>query len=154
MYVVMDSASDEMITSLGPRSASSSQQPAAAAAAEITSHRSETLSHAVDVIALRVAAVKMKFTVCYELPTSAANVALPACVAARRAAAPWRRPCSNRSISPTRRAHSSKPAARCCSGRTGQTDRRTDTVPLHGLCCAYYVCCVDKSVSVCTLHPE
>ena len=152
MYGVMDSASDEMITSLGPRSASSSQQPPAAA--EITSHRSEALSHAVDVIALRVAAVKMKFTVCYELRTSAANVALPACVAARRAAAPWRRPCSNRSISPTRRAHSSKPAARCCSGRTGQTDGRTDTGPLHGLCCAYYVCCVDKSVSVCTLHPE
>jgi len=37
-----------------------------------------------------------------------------------------RRPCSNRSISPTRRAHSSKHAARCCSGRMGQTDRRTD----------------------------
>ena len=36
-----------------------------------------------------------------------------------------RRPCSNRSISPTRRAHSSKHAARCCSGRMGQTDRRT-----------------------------
>jgi len=37
-----------------------------------------------------------------------------------------RRPCSNRSISPTRRAHSSKHAARCCSGRMGQTDGRTD----------------------------
>ena len=34
------------------------------------------------------------------------------------------RPCSNQSVSPTRRAHSSKPAARCCSGRMGQTDRR------------------------------
>ena len=48
-------------------------------------------------------------------------------------------PCSNRSISPTRRAHSSKPAARCCSGRMGQTDRQTNTMPLHGLCCTYYV---------------
>jgi len=36
-----------------------------------------------------------------------------------------RRPCSNRSIRHTRRAHSSKLAARCCSGRMGQTDRRT-----------------------------
>jgi len=34
-------------------------------------------------------------------------------------------PCSNPPISFTRRAHSSKPAARCCSGRTGQTDGRT-----------------------------
>ena len=33
-----------------------------------------------------------------------------------------RRPCSNRSISPPRRAHSSKPVARCCSGRMGQID--------------------------------
>ena len=41
-----------------------------------------------------------------------------------------RRPCSNRSIYPASRAHSSKPAACCCSGRIGQicgqTDRRTD----------------------------
>ena len=41
--------------------------------------------------------------------------------------------------SPARRAHSSKPAARCCScrrmGQTGgQTDRRTDTVPLRRPC--------------------
>ena len=34
------------------------------------------------------------------------------------------RPCSSRSISPTRRAHSSKPAARFCSGGIGQTDGR------------------------------
>ena len=33
--------------------------------------------------------------------------------------------CSNRSISPASWAHSSKPAACCCSGRTGQTDGRT-----------------------------
>ena len=54
-------------------------------------------------------------------------MSLPAFAAARRAAAaPW--PCSYRwiSISPTRRALSSKPAARCCSRRTGQTDGWTD----------------------------
>jgi len=52
------------------------------------------------------------------------NVALPAFA---------RRYGSNRSISSssTCRAHSSKPAARCSSGRMGQTDRRTDTVPFH-----------------------
>jgi len=33
-------------------------------------------------------------------------------------------PCSNRSISPGRRAHSSKPAAAACGGRMGQTDGR------------------------------
>ena len=38
-----------------------------------------------------------------------------------------RRPCSKRSISSTRRAHSSKPAARCCCGRQmGHGDGRTD----------------------------
>ena len=37
-----------------------------------------------------------------------------------------RQPCSNRSISPS---HSSKPAARCCSGRKGQTDGRTRCRP-------------------------
>jgi len=46
------------------------------------------------------------------------------------AAAADRRPCSNRSISPARRAHSNKPAAAECGGRMGQTDGRTDTVPL------------------------
>jgi len=37
-----------------------------------------------------------------------------------------RRPCSNRSISPGRRAHSSKPAAAACGGFAvvGQTDSR------------------------------
>ena len=53
------------------------------------------------------------------------------------------RPCSNRSISPARRAHSSKPAARCCSVRSingtdertdRKTERRWDTVPLHRPC--------------------
>ena len=50
-----------------------------------------------------------------------------------------RRSCSNRPISPTGRAHSSKPATRYCSGRMGQrrTDRQTDTVPLHGACSAH-----------------
>jgi len=39
--------------------------------------------------------------------------------------------CSNRPP-PSRRAHSSKPAARCCSGQMGQTDGRMDgqTAPL------------------------
>jgi len=38
-----------------------------------------------------------------------------------------------RSISPTRRAHSSKPAARCWANGT---DRRTETVQFHRACCA------------------
>ena len=74
-------------------------------------------------------------------------MALPAIAAA---AAP---PCSNRSISSTRRAHSSKAAARCCSRRMGQTDgrtdgqtlRRTDTVPLHKPCSAYYADSADNT---------
>ena len=56
-----------------------------------------------------------------QLPTSADNVALPAFAVAHSAAV--RRPCSSRSISPARRAHSSKPAAAACGGR--QTDRQT-----------------------------
>jgi len=44
-----------------------------------------------------------------QLPTPADNVTLLAVAAERR-------PCSNRSIFRGRRAHSSKPAARCCSG--------------------------------------
>jgi len=69
------------------------------------------------------------------LYTSADNVTL--------AVAAERRPCSNRSISPARRAHSSKPAARCCSVRSingtdertdRKTERRRDTVPLHRPC--------------------
>ena len=49
----------------------------------------------------------------------------------RKAAAPAAdAPCSNRSISPARRAHSSKPAARCCSRRMGETDGQTDG---HGI---------------------
>ena len=60
---------------------------------------------------------------------------------ARRAAADMDReaaasaadaPCSNRSISPARGAHSSKPAARCCSGRsTGRTDGLPDVALIH-----------------------
>ena len=47
------------------------------------------------------------------------------------------RPCSNRTISPTRQVHSSKPAAFCCSGRVWQTDGQKQTSyhytdpPLH-----------------------
>jgi len=56
-----------------------------------------------------------------QLPTSADNVALLAFAAACRAAV--RRAAAApgggryRSISPARRAHSSKPAARCCNGQ-------------------------------------
>ena len=57
-----------------------------------------------------------------QLPTSADNVALPAFAAVPcGAAAADRRPCRSRSISPARRAHSSKPAAVAGDGRT---DRR------------------------------
>ena len=58
--------------------------------------------------------------VCVQLPTSADSVALPAYVPCCGAPAADRRPCSNRSMSPDRRAHSSS------SGRMGQTERRTD----------------------------
>ena len=68
-----------------------------------------------------------------QLPTSADNVTLLAFAAA----APSGHRC--RSISPARRAHSSKPAAAACSGRymkqtDGQTDGRADTVSLHRPC--------------------
>ena len=73
--------------------------------------------------------------VCVQLLTSADNVTLLAFAADRRAAVDMDRkavapaadaPCSNRSISPARGAHSSKPAAHCCSGRQmKQTDGRT-----------------------------
>ena len=56
---------------------------------------------------------------------------------------------SCRSICPTHRAVSSKPAGRrCCCRSMGQTDRRTDR-PLHRPCCACYagsVNNVDRSV--------
>jgi len=43
-----------------------------------------------------------------------------------------RRPCSNRSISAGRRAHSRKPAAAASGGRMmGQTDRQTDRRTLY-----------------------
>ena len=59
--------------------------------------------------------------VCVQLPTCAEN----AFAAALHVVVLRRQPCSNRSISPTHLAHSSKPAARCCSGRVGQTNGRT-----------------------------
>jgi len=54
--------------------------------------------------------------VCLQLPTSADIVTLLAFAAERRAAAA---PADRRdqSVSPARRAHSSKPAAAACSGR-------------------------------------
>jgi len=59
-------------------------------------------------------------------PTSANNVALPAFAATRRAVVRLLLSAGiNRSISPDRRAHSSKIAAAACGGRMGQTDRRT-----------------------------
>jgi len=76
--------------------------------------------------------MKKKQKVSVQLPTSAETVALPTFAAACRAAAQRllsadHQPCSNRSISATRRAHSSKPATAACGDRTmGQTDRQTD----------------------------
>ena len=84
---------------------------------------------------------------------------LPAFAAERRAAAPLlllerRRllhgapaagaPCSNRPISPTRTALSSKPAAAPVDRWDRQTDGRTDALPFHRPCCAYYVGSVDE----------
>ena len=54
--------------------------------------------------------------------------------------------CSNRSISPAHRAHSSKPATAAGllpwtrAGTDGQRGRRTDTVPFHKPYSAYYMC--------------
>ena len=58
-------------------------------------------------------------------------------------AAAGRRPCSNRSISLSRRAHSSKPAtAACDEPNAGKMDKRTDIQtdarPLHRPCSAYW----------------
>jgi len=57
--------------------------------------------------------------VCVQLPASADNVALPVVAAARGAEAPA--PLSIDITYPP--GHSSKPAARCCLARMGQTDR-------------------------------
>jgi len=77
----------------------------------------------IGVITLNSATVRYRRRQIYaQLPTSADNVALPAFAAAHRAVE--RRPCSSRSISPARRAHSSKPVTAACGGR--QTDRQTD----------------------------
>ena len=55
------------------------------------------------------------------------------------AAAAESRPSSSRSISPARRAHSSKPAAeRLLMWALAGTDRQTDTVLFHRPCSAYY----------------
>jgi len=61
------------------------------------------------------------------------------------------------SISPARRAHSSKPAsAVCCGPMLGQTnDEETDgkmdgwtvTVPLHQSCCAHYARTGNQSIN-------
>ena len=44
-----------------------------------------------------------------------------------------RRPCSNRSTSPTRRAHSSKPAVRCCSGNWQLSSTSTIAIVIRSL---------------------
>jgi len=91
----------------------------------------------IGVITLNSATVRYRRRQIYaQLPTSADNVALPAFAAAHRAVE--RRPCSSRSISPARRAHSSKPVTAACGGR--QTDRQTDRRPtvtetLFGILC-------------------
>jgi len=80
---------------------------------------------------------RQKF-ICVQLPTSADNVTLLAVAAERR-------PCSDVSISPARRAHSSKPAAVACGGQMmGQSNGQTDTRPLHKPCCAYYASSVKR----------
>jgi len=71
--------------------------------------------------------------------TYADNVALPAFA---------RRCCSNRSISPARRAHSSKPATHfrlwADAGARYPWGRQTDTVPFHIPCFAYCAGIVSK----------
>ena len=72
-----------------------------------------------------------------QLLTSADNVALTPfahrTLLLRRGCCwpPARRPYSNRSIYPVRRAHSSKPAVAACGGRMEQTGRQTDTRQLR-----------------------
>jgi len=74
--------------------------------------------------------------VCIQLPTYAAKVALPAFVLRTPQCCA---PCSNRSISPAGRAHSSKPAAAGLPLRAhAQTDIRTDARQMQRHCCAYY----------------
>jgi len=90
---------------------------------------------------LQPTTVSIKFKqVGVQLLTPADNVALLAATWLLLAAGPF--PCSNRSISPGHRAHSSKPAA-ACGGRKGQTDNkrqtdgRTDARQMHRPCCAH-----------------
>jgi len=94
-------------------------------AATVSCEKSE---HAILLCTLTARALQQQ-QVCVQLPTYADNVALPAF--ARRA----RRCCSNRSISPARRAHSSEPAAAglllwAHAGTDGRTPYSfTDPVP-------------------------
>jgi len=67
---------------------------------------------------------------CVQLPTLADNVALPAFAAAADRRPAGRAAIDRYLLANGRRAHSSKPAKTACgSGRTGQTDRRTDGRP-------------------------
>jgi len=71
------------------------------------------------------------------------------------------RPCSNRSISPVRRAHSSKSAAVASGDRVmGRTDRETDPRQFHRSSSAYYASSVNKVTRIssdfilaCKIHP-
>jgi len=71
------------------------------------------------------------------------------------------RPCSNRSISPVRRAHSSKSAAVASGDRVmGRTERETDPRQVHRSSSAYYASSVNKVTRIssdfilaCKIHP-
>jgi len=71
------------------------------------------------------------------------------------------RPCSNRSISPVRRAHSSKSAAVASGDQVmGRTDRETDPRQFHRSSSAYYASSVNKVTRIssdfilaCKIHP-
>jgi len=132
------------------RSTQPGERPVTARSGDVSSTRQHSImEHATEVTEGEVeihkqttryqAAQTVQQTVCAQLPTSADNVTLLAVVAERQ-------PCSNRSLSPGRRAHSSKPAAAACGRRMrGRTDRLTDARQLHRPCSAYYASSVNKA---------
>jgi len=87
-----------------------------------------------------------------QLPTPAANVALPAFAAARRAAAPCccgaGRAAIDRHLLPTGPGPQQQ-TRRTQLQRANETDRRTDTVPLHRPCSAYYAAVPIKQIKYC-----
>ena len=79
--------------------------------------------------------------VCVELPTSAVNVALPASAIAPSAAASCCCAAGRAAVDRhTLRAHSNKPAARCCSRQMGETDGY-DLMALYKSVYYYYYYC-------------